>query len=63
MDLSHRNGIKMITYSWPTASGPAGFEWARRYPHLISHGKVGPGPDAFDLEISGCTTSSTRARN
>jgi hypothetical protein len=50
MELSHRNGIKMITYSWPTASGPAGFEWARKHPHLISHGAIGPGPENFDLD-------------
>ncbi len=37
MDLSHREGIKLITYSWPSASGPSGIEWGRRHPELVTH--------------------------
>jgi len=50
MSLSHSNGIKLTTYNWPTASGPVGLEWARRYPELWCYGDVGPGRGSFDLE-------------
>ena len=50
MSLSHSNGIKLTTYNWPTASGPVGLEWARRYPDLWCYGDVGPGRGSFDLE-------------
>ena len=50
MSLSHSNGIKLTTYNWPTASGPVGLEWARRYPDLWCYGEVGPGRGSFDLE-------------
>ena len=48
MSLSHSNGIKLITYNWPSASGPAGFDWVRRRPDLLSFGAYG-GPNG-DLE-------------
>ena len=50
MGLSHSNGIKLTTYSWPSASGPVGYEWARRYPDLWCYGDVGPGPGQFDID-------------
>ncbi len=50
MELNHRNGIKMITYSWPTASGPAGIEWGRKHPELISHSRVGLSSEFHDVE-------------
>ena len=50
MDASHSNGIKMITYSWPTASGPSGMEWARRHPDLITHGGIGLASEFHDIE-------------
>jgi hypothetical protein len=50
MSLSHSNGIKLTTYSWPTASGPEGFEWARRHPNLFgSGGPLSADVDAFRL--------------
>ena len=48
--LSHSNGIKMITYSWPTASGPAGYEWARQHPDLVMRGADGMSFEDFDVE-------------
>jgi hypothetical protein len=49
ISLSHSQGIKMITYNWPTASGANGFEWARRNPWLMSSRPIGLGTD-FDIE-------------
>ena len=49
MSLSHSNGIKLTTYNWPTASGAAGFEWARRHPDLVCHDPVGMGKN-YDVE-------------
>jgi len=48
--LSHGQGIKMITYIWPTASGRDGFEWARRNPHLATYVGVGLATEFFDVE-------------
>lgn len=48
--LSHKEGIKMITYLWPTASGPEAIEWAREAPELITHGRVGLPSEFFDVE-------------
>ena len=50
MKLSHGNGIKMITYSWPSASGPAGIEWGRKHPDLVTHVKVGLASEFHDVE-------------
>ena len=50
MKLSHDNGIKMITYSWPSASGPAGIEWGRKHPDLITHVGVGLASEFHDVE-------------
>ena len=50
MKLSHENGIKMITYSWPSASGPAGIEWGRKHPDLITHVGVGLASEFHDVE-------------
>lgn len=50
MGLSHSNGIKLITYSWPSASGPAGIEWGRRHPDLITHVQVGLASEFHDVE-------------
>ncbi len=41
--LSKQNGMKMITYSWPAASGPIGMEFARKNPNWISNQRVGLG--------------------
>ncbi|MCG3150358.1 MAG: hypothetical protein PCFJNLEI_03841 [Verrucomicrobiae bacterium] len=49
MSLSHSQGIKLITYNWPTASGPAGFEWCRRNPWLMSRNPIGLGSN-FDID-------------
>jgi len=46
---SHAHGIKMITYLLPTTSGPSGLEWARRYPEVLTHSKVGLNAN-FDVE-------------
>ncbi|MBI2191652.1 MAG: hypothetical protein HYU36_06690 [Planctomycetes bacterium] len=43
--LSHENGMKMITYSWPSACGPIGMEFARRHPDWISNQAIGLGMD------------------
>ena len=50
MDLSHAEGIKLITYMWATASGPQGVEWARRHPELVSRGAIGLGSEFHDVE-------------
>jgi hypothetical protein len=50
MDASHRHGIKMITYSWPTASGPSGMEWTRKHPDLITHSPIGLSSEFHDIE-------------
>ena len=50
MSLNHSNGIKMITYLWASASGPSGVEWARKYPELVTHEKVGLGAEFHDVE-------------
>jgi hypothetical protein len=50
MDLSHREGIKLITYSWPSASGPSGIEWGRRHPELVTHVAVGLASEFHDVE-------------
>lgn len=50
MDLSHREGIKLITYSWPSASGPSGIEWGRRHPELVTHVGVGLASEFHDIE-------------
>ena len=50
MGLSHANGIKMITYLWPTASGPSGLKWARENPDLVAQSGVGWGGEFFDVE-------------
>lgn len=47
---SHEQGIKMITYIWSTASGPAGLEWARQYPDLVTHEGVGLSSEFHDIE-------------
>ncbi len=46
---SHSHGIKMISYLFPTASGPSGLEWARRHPLLLTPSKVGLNAN-FDIE-------------
>ncbi len=48
--LSHKEGIKMITYLWPTASGPEAIEWGREAPELLTHGGVGLATEFFDVE-------------
>ena len=58
LDLSHKQGIKMITYLWSAASGPAGLEWGRKYPELLTHCKIGLGSafhDVEDLRLYGIT--------
>jgi hypothetical protein len=50
MELSHREGIKLITYSWPSASGPAGIEWGRKHPELVTHVGVGLASEFHDIE-------------
>lgn len=50
MNRSHAHGIKMITYIWATASGPAGLEWARQYPDLVTHEQVGLSSEFHDVE-------------
>jgi hypothetical protein len=50
IDLSHREGIKMITYLWPSASGPSGMDWARQYPHLATQERVGLATEFADVE-------------
>lgn len=48
--LSHEQGIKMITYLWPSASGPEALEWAREAPELITHVGVGLAAEFWDVE-------------
>lgn len=43
MRLAHANGMKMITYSWPAASGAIGMEFARRHPDWVTNVKIGLG--------------------
>lgn len=50
MKLSHAEGIKMITYLWPTASGPEGLAWGRETPELVTHDRVGLPTEFFDVE-------------
>jgi hypothetical protein len=50
MSLSHKEGIKLITYSWPSASGPSGFEWGRKHPDLITHVGIGLASEFHDIE-------------
>ncbi|MCE9608413.1 MAG: hypothetical protein K8U03_26315 [Planctomycetia bacterium] len=50
MKLSHAEGIKMITYLWPTASGPEGLEWGRETPELVTHDRIGLPNEFFDVE-------------
>ncbi len=50
LKLSRAEGIKMITYLWPTASGPEAIEWGRQTPELITHGRVGLPTEFFDVE-------------
>lgn len=53
MTRSHTNGIKMITYSWPTASGQAGFDWGQRFPDILCREEMGVAPrlDLNDLSL------------
>lgn len=58
MARSHSNGIKMITYSWPAASGKPGFDLGRRFPDILCREKGGiPGTDNEDLALRGITES------
>jgi len=41
IDRSHRQGIKMITYSWASASGKPGFDFGRRFPEILCRDKGG----------------------
>lgn len=50
MKLSHTEGIKMITYLWPTASGPEGLAFGRETPELVTHDKIGLPTEFFDVE-------------
>lgn len=43
MELAHRNGMKMITYSFPTACGAVGMEFARQHPDWITNWNIGLG--------------------
>ncbi len=51
--LSHSNGIKMITYSWATASGKRGFDIGRRFPDTLCRetGGIAPQIDLNDLDV------------
>jgi hypothetical protein len=53
IDLSHSNGIKMITYSWPTISGKAGFDWGQKFPELLCQDDAGVGgrTDVYNLHL------------
>ncbi|MDA1142645.1 MAG: hypothetical protein O3B01_29120 [Planctomycetota bacterium] len=57
VERSHRHGIKMITYSWPTVSGKAGFDWCRRFPDIMcrENGGVAPIIDLEDLALQSYT--------
>jgi len=48
--LSHKEGIKMITYLWPTASGREAMDWLRGAPELATHSKIGLPTEFFDVE-------------
>ena len=49
--LSHAHGIRMITYIWPTASGPDGFRDAQRDPDPITRTSSGAlSSEFFDVE-------------
>ena len=43
MSLAHANGMKMITYSFPTACGAVGMEFARQYPDWVTNWGIGLG--------------------
>jgi len=43
MELAHQNGMKMITYSFPTACGAVGIEFARQHPDWITNWNIGLG--------------------
>jgi hypothetical protein len=49
-ELTRREGIKLITYLWATASGPAGAETARRFPETIARQPVGLASEFHDVE-------------
>ncbi len=59
MARSHSNGIKMITYSWASASGKSGFDLGRRFPDILCREKMGVAPniDLEDLRLQGITQS------
>ena len=59
MGRSHSNGIKMITYSWPTVSGKAGFDWAQRFPDTLCRDETGVAAriGLGDLHLWGVTHS------
>ena len=50
---SHRHGIKMITYSWASASGKSGLDFGRRFPEILCRDKGGLAPvDLEDLRLN-----------
>lgn len=49
-ETSRSHGIKLITYSWPSASGPSGLEWGRRHPDLATHSSIGLSSEFHDVE-------------
>lgn len=57
MGRSHRHGIKMITYSWASVSGKAGFDWCRRFPDIMCReaGGIAPQIDLEDLALQAYT--------
>ncbi len=57
--LSHSNGIKLITYSWASTSGKAGFDAGRRFPFLLARyaNGIGSGVDLEALEMCDMTQS------
>jgi hypothetical protein len=53
---SHRHGIKMITYSWASASGRPGFEFGRRFPEILCRDQGGLAQiDLEDLNLQAYT--------
>ncbi|MBI2194733.1 MAG: hypothetical protein HYU36_22360 [Planctomycetes bacterium] len=55
---SHGHGIKMITYSWPSASGKSGFDFGRRFPEILCRDKGGLAQiDLEDLGLQAYTHS------
>jgi len=55
---SHSHGIKMITYSWPSASGKAGFDFGRRFPDILCRDEGGLAQiDLEDLALYDITHS------